>query len=168
MLNGFDFIKTKTVPVIFMKWIFMIDRRSETRQQGRPAAVKNIIYKVHCFLSLVTTVDTIVSKRPKINAQRKLSILIPETNLSANRMMITLITRRKRPNVIMVIGRVKMTRSGLTRKLRTASTNAKIIAVVNEFITTCGLSSSDNAKTATAVMRILMTQRINMILLKLH
>jgi hypothetical protein len=119
-------------------------------------------------LSLVTTVDTIVSKRPKINAQRKLSILIPETNLSANRMMITLITRRKRPNVIMVIGRVKMTRSGLTRKLRTASTNAKIIAVVNEFITTCGLSSSDNAKTATAVMRILMTQRINMILLKLH
>jgi hypothetical protein len=151
-----------------MKRFFLIGCLSETRQQQGPATTKNLIYKVHCFLILVTTVDTIVSKRPKINAHRKLSILIPETNLSANRIMITFITRRNRPSVIRVMGRVKMTRSGLTKKLRMASTNAKIIAVVNELITTCGLSSSDKANTATAVISILMTHRINMILLKLH
>jgi len=89
-------------------------------------------------------VDTIDSKRPKINAQRKPSILIPETNLSAKRIIITFITKRKRPKVIMVRGRVKIITSGLTNALRSASTIEKIIAVVNEFITTCGAKSFDN------------------------
>jgi hypothetical protein len=89
-------------------------------------------------------VDTIDSKRPKINAQRKPSILIPETNLSARRIIITFITKRKRPKVIMVRGSVKIITTGLTNALRSASTREKIIAVVNEFIITWGAKSFDN------------------------
>ena len=136
--------------------------------KGRPVRSDHTIYMVHVFFSLLITADTTDSNRPKIKAQRKPSTLIPETNLSAKRIMITLTTKRKSPSVIMVSGRVKITRSGLTRKLRMASTNAKMIAVVNEFITTCGLSNSDKRYTTTAVTSILMIQRIDMILLKLH
>jgi hypothetical protein len=81
------------------------------------------------------------NNNPKINAQRKPSILMPETNLSASRIIITLITKRKSPNVIMVRGRVRMISKGLTIKLRIASTSAKIMAVVNEFIATCGANN---------------------------
>jgi len=81
-------------------------------------------------------VETTDSKRPKINAQRKPSILTPETNLSANRIIITFIIKRKRPRVIIVRGRVRRIINGLTKALRRASTIEKIIAVVNEFITT--------------------------------
>ena len=84
------------------------------------------------------------SKRPKIKAHRKPSILIPETNLSAKRIMITFITKRKRPKVIRVRGSVKIITSGLTNALRSASTREKIIAVLNDFITTCGAKSLDN------------------------
>ena len=76
------------------------------------------------------------SKRPKINAQRKPSILIPETNLSASRMIITFITKRKSPRVIIVRGRVKIVIIGLTNVFRSASTIVKIIALVNECINT--------------------------------
>ena len=61
---------------------------------------------------------------------------MPETNLSANRMIIIFITKRKRPKVIIVKGRVKRIIMGFTIALRNASTIEKIIAVVNEFITT--------------------------------
>lgn len=81
------------------------------------------------------------NNRPKINAHRKPSIEIPETKLSARRIIITLITNRKRPNVIIVRGNVKIISSGLTRKLSTANTNAKIIAVVNELIVTWGANN---------------------------
>ena len=67
-----------------------------------------------------------------MNVQRKPSILIPETNLSASIIMITLITKRKSPKVIIVSGRVNIISSGLTIKLRIANTRAKIIAVVIE------------------------------------
>lgn len=101
-------------------------------------------------------VDITESKRPKMNAQRKPSILIPETNLSANKIIRTFITKRKRPSVISVSGSVNITRSGLTMALRTASTSAKIKAVVKEFIVTCGAKSFDKAYTTTAVISILM------------
>ncbi len=93
---------------------------------------------------------------------------MPETNLSARRMIITFITKRKSPSVIIVIGRVKRIISGFTSTLRTASTRAKIIAVENECIVTCGLSSSDNPYTTKAVIRILMIHLIISILLKLR
>ena len=79
-------------------------------------------------------------------------MLIPETNLSASRIIRTLITKRKRPSVIIVSGRVKIIISGLTIALRRASTSAKIIAVENEFIITCGSKSFDNTYTTIAVI----------------
>ena len=81
------------------------------------------------------------SNKPKIKAQRKPFILMPETNLSASSIMITLITKRKRPKVIIVRGSVKRTNNGFRIKLRTAKTNAKIIAVVNELMATCGANN---------------------------
>ena len=110
--------------------------------------------------------DTIDSKRPKINAQRKPSILIPGTNLSAKRIIRTFITRRKSPKVIIVRGRVKIIRSGLTMALRIASTIAKIIAVVNEFINTWGAKSFDNTYTTIAVIRKFIIHLIIVIFLK--
>lgn len=97
-------------------------------------------------------VDRTESKRPKINAHKKPSILIPETNLSASRIISTFITSKKRPSVIMVSGRVKIIIRGLTMALSRASTNAKIIAVLNELIATCGFKTIDNTYTTTAVI----------------
>jgi len=71
-----------------------------------------------------------------MNAQRKPSIAIPETNLSASKMMRTFITRRKRPSVMMVKGKVKIMSSGLTIAFRIASTSEKMSAVVNDLIAT--------------------------------
>jgi len=104
--------------------------------------------------------DAIESKRPKINAHQKPSILIPETNLSANRIIRTFITKRKRPRVIIVRGNVNIMSNGLTMALRTASTKAKIIAVVNVSIATCGFNNSDNTYTTTAVISKLMIHLI--------
>jgi hypothetical protein len=81
-------------------------------------------------------VDIRDNKSPKINAHRNPSILIPGTNLSARRIMITFIIKRKSPSVIIVRGSVNITRSGFTIALRSANTRAKIIAVVKEFIVT--------------------------------
>jgi hypothetical protein len=50
--------------------------------------------------------------------------------------MITFITKRKRPKVIIVRGRVRIIIMGFTNALRSASTIEKSIAVVNEYITT--------------------------------
>jgi hypothetical protein len=50
--------------------------------------------------------------------------------------MITFITKRKSPKVIIVRGRVKIVIIGLTNAFRSASTMEKIIAVVNECIDT--------------------------------
>ena len=92
----------------------------------------NADHKVHSFFNLLSMADTTDNNRPKINAHRNPSIEIPETNLSANRMMSTLITSKNSPSVMMVNGRVSMMISGFTRKLSTANTNAKIIAVVKD------------------------------------
>ena len=109
-------------------------------------------------------VETIESKRPKINAHQKPSIFIPETNLSANRIIKTFITKRKRPSVIIVRGNVNNISSGFTMALSTASTKAKIIAVLNESIATCGFNNIDNAYTTTAVISKLMIHLIQLFL----
>lgn len=84
------------------------------------------------------------SSNPKINAHKKPSILIPGTNLSASKIMITFIIKRNRPNVIIVSGSVNNTSKGFTIALSKASTNAKTIAVVNELMVTCSFNRIDN------------------------
>lgn len=130
------------------------------QQRGFVSEIKAKHYKVHCFFNLLIIVDATDSKRLKIKAQRNPSILIPETNLSVSRIIITFITKRKRPKVIIVSGRVKIIISGLARTLRIASIIAKMIAVVNECISICGSKSFDNPYTTTAVIRILIIHLI--------
>ena len=55
----------------------------------------------------------------------------PFINLAAKRMITALITKRNKPKVIMVIGKVKMTKSGFIKASNTANTTAKIMAEVN-------------------------------------
>ena len=57
--------------------------------------------------------------------------------------MKTFIIKRKRPNVTMVTGRVKIIIKGFTIAFKKAKTKAKIIAVVNELITTWGCKRID-------------------------
>jgi len=66
----------------------------------------------------------------KIKAHQKPSILIPFISLAASKIISALITKRKRPSVITVIGRVSKTKIGLTIAFKQASTRANIIAVV--------------------------------------
>jgi len=66
----------------------------------------------------------------KIKAHQKPSILIPFISLAASKIISALITKRKRPSVITVIGRVSKTKIGLTIAFKQASTKANIIAVV--------------------------------------
>ncbi len=66
----------------------------------------------------------------KINAHQKPSTLIPSNNLSANKIISALITKRKRPRVTTVIGNVRKTNIGFIMAFKQANTNAKIIAVV--------------------------------------
>lgn len=74
--------------------------------------------------------------------------------------MITLITNKKSPKVIMVSGRVTKIISGFTIKLSTANTSAKIIAVLIELMDTYGDNTLESINTATAVIRILITNLI--------
>jgi hypothetical protein len=105
-------------------------------------------------------VETTESNRPKINAQRNPSILIPDTNLSASKIISTLITRRKSPSVIIVSGRVKIISNGFTIAFRIANIKANMMAVANEVITTCGSKSFERMYTATAVISKLIINRI--------
>ena len=65
------------------------------------------------------------------NAVQKPLTANPLINSAAKRMMAALITKRNRPNVSMVIGKVIMTKSGLTKASSTANITAKIMADVN-------------------------------------
>ncbi len=92
-------------------------------------------------MSILFSADEIRdNKRPKMKAHKKPSIFIPETNLSAKRIIRTFIINKKRPSVTMVIGRVNIISKGFTIAFSTANTKAKIMAVINEFIFTCGSS----------------------------
>lgn len=59
-----------------------------------------------------------------------LSTVNPAIKLSASKMMIALIIKRKSPNVIMVTGKVNITRIGFTIKFNKLKTTATIMAVV--------------------------------------
>ena len=61
-------------------------------------------------------------------AVKKLETPKPSTNLSANRIINAFITNKKRPNVIMVTGKVKRISNGLTNTFNTAMTIATITA----------------------------------------
>ncbi len=54
----------------------------------------------------------------------------PSINLSANNMINAFIIIRNKPNVTIVIGRVKITNMGFTTRLSTDNTTATIIAVM--------------------------------------
>ena len=70
------------------------------------------------------------NKRLKSMAHKTPSTLNPSIRLSANKMIIALIIKRKRPKVKMVTGKVSMTRIGFTMKFKRLSTIATIIAVI--------------------------------------
>ena len=53
----------------------------------------------------------------------------PSTNLSANKIIIALITNRNKPKVTIVAGKVKKTKSGRTNIFNSAITTATIMAV---------------------------------------
>lgn len=53
----------------------------------------------------------------------------PSINLSANKMISPLITKRNNPKVKIVAGKVNITKIGFIKRFRIASTNATIIAV---------------------------------------
>ena len=55
----------------------------------------------------------------------------PSINSPAKRMIAALITKRNKPNVMMVIGRVNITKIGFKIALSNANTMAKIMADVN-------------------------------------
>jgi len=69
-------------------------------------------------------------------------------------MMSALITNRNKPNVKMVIGKVRMIRMGFTRIFNNPRTIARISAVTKDWIWT-PLSTYDRAKATTAEMMIL-------------
>ena len=52
----------------------------------------------------------------------------PSINLSAKRIISPFITNKNKPKVMIVTGRVKMTKSGFTKRFKTDNTNATIIA----------------------------------------
>jgi hypothetical protein len=111
-------------------------------------------------------VEMIESNNPNMNAHKNPSILIPDTNLSASKMMRTFITRRNRPSVIIVRGNVRMISRGFTIAFRIPSTKANIIAVVKDLITTWGSKSLESIYTATAVISKLIKNRIIVIFME--
>lgn len=82
-----------------------------------------------------------------------LSTVKPAIKLSANRMIIALIIKRKRPKVIMVTGKVKITNIGFTIKFKRLSTIATMIAVAYVSTPTPG-NIFESTTTAKALKRI--------------
>ena len=65
------------------------------------------------------------------NAVQKLLTAKPPINCAAKRMIAALITKRNKPNVRIVIGKVKITKIGFMKASNSANTIAKIMADVN-------------------------------------
>lgn len=65
------------------------------------------------------------------NAVQKPLTAKPLKNSPAKRIITALITKRNKPNVMMVIGKVRMTKIGFIKASSTAKTIAKIMADVN-------------------------------------
>lgn len=88
------------------------------------------------------------------NAVQKLLTLNPLTNLSANKIILALITSKKSPKVTMVIGKVNIMKTGLTMAFKRPRTAATRIAVVKLATLTPGKKLA-KTRTAMAVSRIL-------------
>jgi hypothetical protein len=116
------------------------------------------------LINFCSTEETNDNSKPKIKAHQNPSILIPDTRLSARRIISTLITSKNIPNVTMVIGSVSIIRIGFTIAFRKARTKAKIIAVEKELITTCGSNIFESTYTTTAVSSKLTRNRIQLLL----
>ena len=74
------------------------------------------------------------SKRLNKSAQPKPLTRNPLTKFPASRTMAALMTKRNRPKVKIVIGKVRMTRMGLSKKFRIASTRENLIAIQKDSI----------------------------------
>ena len=79
----------------------------------------------------------------------------PSKNSLAKRIIQALMTKRNKPRVTMVIGKVRITRIGFKMAFNNANTTATIMAPVNPATSTPG-SSFAKTTTATAVSKILM------------
>lgn len=93
------------------------------------------------------------------NAVQKLLTLNPETKLSANRIILALMTNKKSPKVTMVIGNVNIMKTGLTMAFKRPKTAATIIAVVKLATLTPGKKYA-KTRTAMAESKILKTKFI--------
>ncbi|GAA4971668.1 hypothetical protein GCM10023315_22210 [Algibacter aquimarinus] len=69
------------------------------------------------------------SKTLKSIAHQNVLTEKPSINLSAKRIINAFITNRNKPNVTIVMGNVKMTKIGLTKRFNKDKTTATIIAV---------------------------------------
>ena len=78
------------------------------------------------------------SKRLNSKAIQNPDTANPSTRLSASIIIKALITNKNRPNVIIVIGNVKMINIGFTINLSKASTTATIIAAEGDVTNTPG------------------------------
>ena len=79
-----------------------------------------------------------MSDNSKLNnsAHQNPSTVTPSINLSANKMMRALITKRKRPSVMMVTGKVSMISKGFIMAFSTANIKANMSASFNSGICT--------------------------------
>ncbi|OIP51924.1 MAG: hypothetical protein AUK33_02855 [Flavobacteriaceae bacterium CG2_30_34_30] len=89
-----------------------------------------------------------VNKKLKSSAHQKPFMLKPGINQSISKIITALITKRNKPNVIRVAGRVNNTNNGFTVIFKSANTAATIIEVVNVFTCAPGRIS---AKTITTM-----------------
>ena len=87
------------------------------------------------------------------NAEKKLDTTNPPTKLAANRIIMALITKRKRPNDSIVAGNVKKISNGLTNIFSIAIANATHMAE-DIFATSTPGKISAKAITAIAVKKI--------------
>ena len=96
----------------------------------KPVPTHLIYQLLSSFMAALAAEVKIESTRLNINAQKKPSIRMPSINLSAIMMINALMTKRNKPSVMMVIGRVNKISNGLIKAFNTASTRANITAVL--------------------------------------
>ena len=89
----------------------------------------------------------------------------PFINFAAKRMIAALITKRNKPKVMMVIGKVKMTKIGFTKASNTANITAKIMADVNPSASSTPGRNFAKTTTATAVKSNLIIKFMSVLIL---
>jgi hypothetical protein len=96
-------------------------------------------------------------------AVQKESTLKPATKWSQRRIIRALMTSKNKPRVKNVTGKVNKTKTGFTKKLRSANTMATVSAVVNSSTTTPFIKCA-MINTSSAVINILIKIFIGIIL----